>query len=105
MRSFTIVDFPNDGENYGRYMGESPKRAAQKAFSSLSRKIDLKNTDDKNLLVFTIKDTTLNGNKKKYKYVGTRVELDEPIKRKINGKKIIYKYRNILTNYDDFIKN
>lgn len=103
-RTFTVVDFPHNGKTYGRYHSKTPKGAAQKAFSSLSRKIDLKNTNDKNFLVFTMKETTKNSLNKKYKYIGTRVELAEPIEKIIDGKLITYKYRNIITNYDNFLK-
>lgn len=105
MRSFTIVDFPEAGKTYGRYKGKMPKNAAQKAFSSLSRKINLKNTNDKNLLIFTIRETTNNSDNKLYKYIGTRIILDNPIKRNIGGKEVVYRYKNMITQYENFIKN
>ena len=103
-RIFTVEDFPHNGETYGRYKSKTPRGAASKAFTTLSRKINLKNTDNKNFLVFTIKETTKNSSNKKYKYIGTRVELAEPIEKMIGGKLIRYKYRNIITNYDNFLK-
>ena len=96
MRSFTIIDFPANGKTYGRYKSDSPKRAAQKAFTQLSRMIDLKNSNKKNLLVFSIKETTNNSNNKQYKYVGTRVELHEPVVIKKNGKMIISLHHTII---------
>ena len=105
MRSFTIVDFPKNGETYGRYLANTPKGAANKAFSTLSRIIDLKYTNHKNLMVFTIRETTRNNNNnyKEYKYVGTRVELVEPHKVKRGNKNIEYRFRNIITPYDNYI--
>lgn len=102
-RTFTIVGYPNDGENYGRYIAKTPKRAANKAFTKLSRKIDLKNTNNKNLLVFIIKETTKNSDNKEYKYAGTRVELAKPVIKTINGKQIIYRYKNIIAPYNKFM--
>lgn len=104
-RIFTIVDFPKDGKTYGKYIGKTPGRAAYKAFSKLSRMIDLKNSDQKKFLVFVIEDITPNSKNKQYKYIGTRVELNEPIIIDRDGKKISYKFKNIITSYTNFINN
>lgn len=95
---FTVVDFPKKGKNYGRYYSDSPKAAAKKAFSKLSRKINLKNSNQRNLLVFTIKNLDSG---KKFKYIGTRVELFEPITIKRANKVITYKYKNIIAKYNN----
>lgn len=97
-RLFTIVDFPEKGKTYGKYYSNTPKNAAKKAFSQLSRKINLKNSNHKNLLVFTIKDVD---NGKKFKYIGTRVELFKPITIRKADKKITYKYKNIIARYNN----
>ena len=94
---YTIVDFPSRGKTYGEYVGETPGRAASKAFSQLSRLSKMKNSNTKNFMVFTIKDTA---NNKEYKYVGTRVALNQPIVRKIGDVTVKYRYRNIVTNYE-----
>lgn len=99
-RSFTILDYPNNGETSGRYISKTPKRAAQKAFTILSRKIDLKNTNKKNLLVFTIKETTQNSGNREYKYAGMRVELVKPLIKIRDGKEIIYRYKNVIAPYN-----
>jgi hypothetical protein len=104
MRSFTIVDFPKKGETYGRYISKYPKNAAKKAFTKLSSMIDLKNSNRKKFLIFTIKETTKNSNKNMYKYIGTRIKLYEPIIIEKNGKNIVYKYKNIITSHKNFIK-
>ena len=102
-RTFAIVDYPNVGELYGRFSGSSPGIAADKALTLLSEKIDLKNTDEKNFIFFTIRDITeynnkSNKNNKEYSYIGTRIELYEPIKLK-NGR--IIKFRNNMTRVTD----
>lgn len=99
-RYFTIVDYPDKYQNYGKFKGINPTQCANKAFSYLSKLIDLKNSDNKNLLVFTIKDIY---NDKKYKYVGTRVELNEPMTIKKGNNYITYKYKNIITSYKNYI--
>jgi len=97
-RYYTIVDFPNAGEEYGRYWGSHPKQAANKAFSQLSRKINLQNSNDKNFMVFTIREL---GTNKKHTYVGTRVKLHRPRVRNINGREVHFRYQNVLTNKND----
>jgi hypothetical protein len=96
MRKFTIVDFPKKGSTFGHYISNSPSRAASKAFTKLARIINLKNTDKKNHVVFTIQDSS---NKKNYSYIGTRVKLEQPIIKNIAGKEIKYYYKNIITKY------
>jgi len=104
MRSFTIVDFPKNGKTYGRYLAHTPKRAAHKAFSTLSRAINLKNSNHKNLMVFSIKETTQNNRhlNKQYKYVGTRVELNEPKVVRRGDQLITYRFKNIITPYNNY---
>ena len=98
-RVFAIVDYPNVGELYGKFAGSSPGVAADKVLTLLSEKIDLKNTDEKNFIFFTIRDITRNnGTGKEYSYIGTRIELHEPIKLK-NGR--IIKFRNNMTRVTD----
>ena len=98
-RVFAIVDYPNVGELYGKFTGSSPGVAADKVLTLLSEKIDLKNTDEKNFIFFTIRDITRNnGTGKEYSYIGTRIELHEPIKLK-NGR--IIKFRNNMTRVTD----
>jgi hypothetical protein len=103
-RVFVIVDYPNIGETYGSFSGSSPGNAADKVLTLLAEKIDLKNTDEKNFIFFTIREITSNNNQnnkiktKEYSYIGTRVELYEPIKLK-NGR--IIKYRNNMTRVTD----
>jgi len=100
-RTFTLIDYPEVGDNYGRYISPTPGRAAHKAFSKLCRKIDLKNTNSKNFLVFTIQEI---GNKnKQYKYAGTRVKLARPLNINIGGKNVNFNYKNIIAPYHKII--
>jgi len=97
---YTIINYPEDGKNMGRYLAKNPISAAKKAFGRLSKEMNLKNSNNKNLLVFSL----LNKNTgEMYKYIGTRIELVKPIIVKINGKNIKYKYKNIVTPYGKFI--
>lgn len=108
-RVFSIVDYPNVDELYGNFTGSSPRVAADKILTLLAEKIDLKNTDEKNFIFFTIRDITnsVNNSKKnkEYSYIGTRVELYKPKKLK-KGK--IIKFKNIIsrvTNKNKHIYN
>jgi hypothetical protein len=98
-RSFTILDFPVKGQEFGRYISVYPSNAASKAFTQLSRIIGLKNTNDKNHMVFTIRETTQGLPPKSYTYIGTRLELVKPIIKQINGKVIKYRYKNIISRH------
>ena len=104
-RIFTIIDFPKVGNRHGKYKAKSPKRAAYKAFSRLSRMINLKNTNKKNYLVFSIQKITTKSQKKIYKYIGTRVELHEPSIIEKGGIKIKYRHKNIIAKYKNHFEN
>jgi len=105
-RVFTIVDYPNVGETYGKYTGKHPGDAADKVLTELAKKVNLKNSNEKNFIFFTIRDISLNKNNKsnnnksnnkngkEYSYIGTRVELYKPVKLD-NGK--IVRFRNNIT--------
>ena len=91
-RVFTIVDYPNVGETYGKYTGKHPGDAADKVLTELAKKVNLKNSNEKkNFIFFTIRDISSG---KEYSYIGTRVELYKPVKLD-NGK--IVRFRNNIT--------
>ena len=90
-RVFTIVDYPNVEETYGKYTGKHPGNAADKVLTELAKKVNLKNSNEKNFIFFTIRDISSG---KEYSYIGTRVELYKPVKLD-NG--IIVKFRNNIT--------
>ena len=90
-RYFTLVDFPEVGKTTGKFSGKYPSNAVYKFLTKLSIMVDLKNTNDRNFIFFTIRDIDSN---KEYSYIGTRVELVKPVKLE-NGRTI--NYRNIMT--------
>ena len=111
IRIFTIKDYPKRGDKYGRYMATSPGRAASKALGQLARQINLKNTNKKNFIVFTLIDITPQNSKgniskygEEYKYIGTRIELEIPTKIEKSGKIINFRYKNIVTAYDNVVE-
>lgn len=94
-QKYTILDYPTKKSTYGKYEGEKPFKAAQKAFKVLSKKYDLtKNSlDTKMYLEFTIKNIE---NKKKYTYLGTKVKLHSPITVLENNVLKKYHYKNLI---------
>ena len=99
-RYFTVIDFPAPGQKYGRYKGKYPSNAASKAFSQLAKIINLKNSNKKNHMVFTIREITQGSDNKNWTYVGTRVELNQPIVKKIGNKTVKFNYKNIISQYE-----
>jgi len=95
---YTIVDFPDDNQTYGNFSGSIPKKAANKAFSFLLKFLneDIHNDFTGKFIVFVIKDTDTN---KLYKYIGTRIILQNPIHTIKNNKNITYKYKNVIGKY------
>lgn len=94
-RKFTVINYPKKGETFGEFTSSgSPKAAASKAFTKMARSLNLKNSNKKNALVFVIRDMESG---KEYKYSGVRVELAEPIVKKIAGRNVEYKFKNIIT--------
>jgi len=91
-RSFKIKEA--DGTFRGRYLGESPYQAANKALSELIRKDKNVNTDNIN---FTLIESTKGSKNKEHKYQGKRIKLNEPITYKTkNGVSVEKKYKNEL---------
>lgn len=95
--TYTLLNFPKEGINYGLFKSNSPKRAAQKAFGKLAKSINLTNANG-SFIVFIIKNIKT---KKEYKYIGSRVKLVKPINIILkNGKKISYKYEHLVGKYN-----
>ena len=103
-RSFR-VKLSKDGELYGRYNGDSPYQAANKALSEIIRK-KLKDIEgggknkSENItepIYFYLVESTKGSQKKEDAYYCTRIKLDSPIEYKVNDTQIITKaYKNIL---------
>ena len=97
LKTYTIVDFPEDNQTYGIFKENIPKKAANKALTALLKFIDTDNINNKDsflgkFIVFVIKDIETN---KIYKYIGTRIKLENPIK----NSNIEYKYKNVIGKY------
>ena len=82
---------------YGRYVGDSPYQAANKALSELIRK---KKKDGKSVagkINFTLIESTKGSKHKHHDYVGKRVALKTPISYKTkDGVEVTKKYKNEL---------
>lgn len=100
IHSYSIVDFPDDGKKYGNFKSSIPKKAANDAFSYLFHIMSKNNNDDFNgkFIVFVIENNT---NGKKYKYIGNRIKLKNPVKKHKDGKTIEYYYKNIIGKYKE----
>ena len=92
-RVFQLVDYPKKGEMFGNYNGTYPKQAANKVMTVLARRINLKNTNNNNQIVFWIMDKESG---KKYCYTGTRIKLVKPKVVRRGNNKINYWHKNSL---------
>ena len=92
-RVFQLVDYPKEGEMFGNYTGTHPKQAANKVMTVLARRINLKNTNNNNQIVFWIMDKESG---KKYCYTGTRIKLVKPKVVRRGNNKINYWHKNSL---------
>ena len=97
LKIYKIVDFPKKQQMFGEYKSTHPKKAGEQAFSMLSNIIgDIINEDSK-FIVFTMIDIN---SKKEYKYIGTRIKLENPVRETVNGVETIYEYKNVIGNYN-----
>jgi hypothetical protein len=96
--NYHIVDFPEIGKNFGNFTSNIPSRAASKGLTQMLKKVPVNNPDNNKFIIFTIenKDTG-----KRYKYIGIQVKLQNPINVRENNNTSGYKYRNIVSNYED----
>jgi len=93
-KTYTIIDFPIKGQQYGKFESTSPNMAASKALTVLSK---LKNISNKNnnYVIFTITEENKSANSKAYTYIGTRIVLDNLLNNKIKYKNVISRYKKI----------
>lgn len=90
---FIIVDYPKKKVINAR----QPKEAAKIAFTRLCKELKYNNREGTNYIKFVLKEV---GSGKEYPYLGTRVELVNPVEKTMgNGKVVKYRYRNIIANY------
>jgi hypothetical protein len=103
-RSFR-VKLDKDGDLYGRYNGESPYQAANKALSEIIRK-QIKSGNDIENINFFLVESTKGSNKKEHEYNGSRIKLEKPVEYTVtNGQVIIKEYKNILRKVKKNIDN
>lgn len=94
-RSFK-VKLSEEGELYGRYNGDSPYQAANKALSEIIRnKVKANEKVDGDISFFLV-ESTKGSAKKTHQYLGKRVQLDTPVKYKVGNQEIVKNFKNIL---------
>ena len=95
-RSFK-VKLENNGPQYGRYNGDSPYQAANKALSEIIRNRVKNNQAVDDDMTFFLVESTKGSSKKVHKYVGRRIKLDVPVSYTVeNGQVITKEYKNVL---------
>ena len=94
-RSFK-VKLSTEAELYGRYNGDSPYQAANKALSEIIRN-KVKNSESINEEInFFLVESTKGSKKKSHQYVGKRIQLENPVIYKVGEQEIVKNYKNIL---------
>lgn len=100
--NYTLLNFPEDGQRYGRYTGKSPGIVANKIFNKLMKHYKFfDNIDGKKYLVFEFENTDTG---KKYEYIGTPIILQNPISVNIHNQNISVTHRSIVVKYDKTMK-
>jgi len=95
-RSFKVKLEPN-GPLYGRYNGDSPYQAANKALSEIIRNRVKNNQNSDEQLNFYLVESTKGSLKKSHQYEGRRVKLDAPVQYQVAGGQMITKeFKNVL---------
>ena len=95
-RSFK-VKLEQNGPQYGRYNGDSPYQAANKALSEIIRnRVKNNQATDEDITFFLVESTKGSG-KKIHQYVGKRMKLEEAVEYTVdNGQVIKKEFKNIL---------
>ena len=94
-RSFK-VKLSAEAELYGRYNGDSPYQAANKALSEIIRN-KVKNSESVyDEIIFYLVESTKGSLKKSHQYVGKRIQLETPVIYKVGEQEIVKNYKNIL---------
>ena len=95
-RSFKVKEDGND-KSYGRYTGESPYQAANKALSELIRKRNKEGKNTTNKISFTLIESTKGSKHREHQYTGKRLKLKIPITYETkDGVTVVKKYKNEL---------
>lgn len=99
VRYFKIID-PKTGITCGRYVGDTPKQAAGKAYSKQIQKLKKEGKKVKQLSTIFLRESSRGSHRKIYAYEAKRNKLDEPqvltfVSKETGETKVItYKYRN-----------
>jgi hypothetical protein len=92
IRSFK-VKLPESEKYEGRFTGLTPYQAANKALSKFFRESNKPDAE----ITFSICESTRKSKKSTYTYVGKRVQLEIPVKYKIqDGREIVKNFKNTL---------
>lgn len=106
VKIFEIIDYPKQGKNFHLGKQKTIKNAAHEAFELISNSIEQDIIQEENFLVFSIIETNM---KKEYKFIGTKIKLENPVYKTVNGKEHIFEYKNIIGEYkkslDDINRN
>ena len=94
-RSFK-VKLSAESELYGRYNGDSPYQAANKALSEIIRN-KVKNSESVfDEINFYLVESTKGSLKKVHQYLGKRIQLESPVVYKVGEQEIVKNFKNIL---------
>jgi hypothetical protein len=100
--NFILLNFPEEGQTYGKYVGKSPGVVANKIFNKLMKYYKFyDNLDGKKYLVFEFKNIDTG---KKYEYIGTPIILQNPMSVNIHNHNISINHRSIVVPYDKNMK-
>ena len=80
----------------GRFCGQTPKQAANKAFSQIIRKYNCDDVDQCDDVTFAVSECTRGSTKKTYHYNGKRVKLEQPVTYMVGDKKIQCNHSNVI---------
>jgi hypothetical protein len=100
--NYVLLNFPEEGQKYGRYTGKSPGIVANKIFNKLMKHYNFTdNMDGKKYLVFEFQNTHTG---KIYEYIGTPIILQNPMTVNIHNHNISVTHRSIVVQYDKTMK-
>lgn len=100
--NYILLNFPEEGQKYGKYTGKSPGIVANKIFNKLMKHYNfLDNIDGKKYLVFEFQNANTG---KKYEYIGTPIILQNPMSINIHNHNISVTHRSIVVQYDNTMK-
>jgi|688.fasta_scaffold329398_2 hypothetical protein len=100
--NYTILNYPKEGDKYGKYSGKTPGIVANKIFNKLMKYYNfIDNMDGKKYLVFEFENMDTG---KIYEYIGTPIKLQNPMTVNIHNKNISVDHRSIVVKYDNIMK-